>query len=126
PHRVYYRFERTERPEELRTTDLFRSVRPHIDDQNLGITRWTVHTIGYGLSLSPTRGAIELRPFAEAAAARPRTVTGAFDPAIFYGRTEIVSLSIGLRAAWRMAGHRMGRYRDGMVHEPKTAGPHQH
>ena len=125
-HRVYYRFERTERPEELRTTDLFRSVRPHVDDQNLGTTRWTVHTIGYGLSLSRTGGAIELRPFAEAAAARPRTVTGAFDPAIFYGRTEIVSLSVGLRAAWRMAGHRMGRYRDGTVHEPKTAGSHQH
>ncbi len=125
-HRVYYRFERTERPEEVRTTDLSRSVRPHIDNQNLGITRWTVHTIGYGLSFSATGGAIELRPFAEAAAALTKTVTGAFNPAIFYGRTEIVSLSVGLRAAWRMAGHRMGRYRDGAVHEPKTAGSHQH
>ena len=116
-HRVYYRFERTERPEELRTTDLFRSVRPHLDDQNLGTTRWMVHTVGYGLELAPKGVALELRAFAEAASARPTRVTGVLDPVTFYGRRDIVSLSFGIRTTWRMAGHRMGRYHDDTMEE---------
>ena len=47
-HRLYYRFERTERPEEERISD-FRSLRPHLENSILGITRWTVHTAGYAL-----------------------------------------------------------------------------
>jgi hypothetical protein len=125
-HRVYYRFERTERPEELRSANLFRSLRPHLDDQNLGTTRWTVHTVGYGLSLAPQGTAFELRPFAEAASTRASRVTGAFDPALFYGRSRIISLSVGLRIAWRMAGHRMGRYHNGTVHGRTMEEPHRH
>ncbi|MCI0372463.1 MAG: hypothetical protein L0214_14100, partial [candidate division NC10 bacterium] len=45
-HRLHYRFERTERPEEQRISS-FRSLRPHLDNSILGITRWTIHTVGY-------------------------------------------------------------------------------
>ncbi len=54
-HRLYYRFERTERPEEQRISD-FRSLRPHLENSILGVTRWTIHTLGYwppGLARGP-------------------------------------------------------------------------
>jgi hypothetical protein len=113
PHRVYYRFERTDRPEEERTIDPFRSIRPHNDNQLLGITRWTVHTIGYDHGL--TRGSRrEVRPFLEVTRASPRTLTGVFDPATFYGGTVMWSVAAGVRLSWGMVDHRMGRYRDRM------------
>jgi hypothetical protein len=41
-HRLQYRFERTERPEEERIAR-FRSLRPHLENSILGVTRWTTH-----------------------------------------------------------------------------------
>ena len=35
---------------------------------------------------------------------------GVLTPALLYGTTRVRSLSVGLRAGWGMAGHRMGRY----------------
>ena len=40
PHRLQYRFERTERPEEERV-GRFRTVVPHLENSILGVTRWT-------------------------------------------------------------------------------------
>lgn len=109
--RPYYRFERTERPEDSRTLDLFRSLRPHLDNSIVGITRWTIHTAGYGLELAPSSSALEVAPFLEGSYARVRNATGGvFDPVAFYGRDHIWALSLGVRLGWRSAEHRMGRY----------------
>ncbi|MGE0353072.1 MAG: hypothetical protein AB7I33_07475 [Gemmatimonadales bacterium] len=110
-HRGYYRYERTDRPEESRTTNPFRSVRPHLENSILGVTRWTVHTLGYGYALGPVYGRLRLEPFGEVSRARVEKVGGGlFDPASFYGDTTIWSVTVGLRLDWGMRGHRMGRY----------------
>ena len=108
-HQPYARLERTERPEEQRLTDPFRSQRPHTDDSILGITRWTVLTAGYRLE-GPGRH-VRLWPFAEVSHANVITVTGlTFDPVDFYGSSSIWSVSVGLRLDAGMLRHRMGRY----------------
>ena len=115
--RPYFRFERTERPEEPRTTDPFRSVRPHLDDSNIGITRWTIWTAGYGVSLLTARGRLEVRPFVEGSLARVKALEGIFDPAAFYGASVLPSVTLGVRMDWGgMSGMRMGRYGAGGTH----------
>jgi len=110
-HQPYYRFERTERPEDMRTLDPFRSVRPHLDNSILGTSRWSIHTLGYGLRLGAPIGHPDVVPFIEVSYGRIATVDwGLFDPTTFYGRDSFWSASGGLRIAWGMRGHRMGRY----------------
>ena len=109
-HRPYYRFERTERPEEERTLNPFRSRRPHLENSIHGITRWTLHTLGYGYSAVATRSGFNVEPFFEVTYARPTRLGGLFLPEPFYGGTSIWAGTIGFRLDWRMAGHRMGRY----------------
>ncbi|HXE58741.1 MAG TPA: hypothetical protein VNK43_12130 [Gemmatimonadales bacterium] len=124
PHRPYYRLERTERPEEHRAFDLFRSPRPHIENVILGVTRWTIHTLGYRHDVRPRLGALELAPFVEASFARAAKVDdGVFDPETFYGRDRFWSASLGVRIGWGMDGHRMGRY--GAAAQP-AHGAHRH
>src|SRR5262249_56591254 len=53
-HRLQYRFERTERPEEERISH-FRSLRPHLENSILGTSRWTVQTLGYAVDAVHTR-----------------------------------------------------------------------
>jgi hypothetical protein len=108
-HRPYYRFERTERPEEERTADPFRTVRPHRDDALLGVTRWTVHTVGYAFGLPPILG-VRIEPLVELARAAVAPVGGGlFRPAEFYGDDAIWSFTAALRVSAGGA-HRMGRY----------------
>jgi hypothetical protein len=110
-HQPYYRFERTERPEDDRALDLFRAVRPVLDNSILGITRWSIHTFGYGIRLGPERGRLGLEPFVEVSLGQIAVVSGAFfDPTTFYGRDSFRSVSVGLRVDWGMRGHRMGHY----------------
>lgn len=112
-HSVYYRFERTDRPEDIRTTDPFRSVRPHLENSIAGTTRWSLHTLGYSATLHLSEGRLAVSPFLEGTIGRVRNIDGGiFDPLVFYGSTRVRSLSGGLRLGWRMAGHRMGRYGD--------------
>src|SRR5207245_110800 len=86
-HQPYYRFERTERPEDMRTLDPFRSVRPHLDNSILGTSRWSIHTLGYGLRLGAPIGHPDVVPFIEVSYGRIATVDGGlFDPTTFYGR----------------------------------------
>jgi hypothetical protein len=108
--RLYYRFERSDRPEEERTTDPFRSLRPHLENSILGVTRWTTATAGYTLR-GPTRGMFSLWPLVELSCAHVTNVMGGiFDPTDFYGRPTIWTMSLGLRLDAGMVGHRMGRY----------------
>jgi hypothetical protein len=111
PHRAYFRWEQTERPEETRTADRFHSVRPHIDNSLVGITRWSIHTLGYGFVVGPFLNRLRLTPFAEVSYSKITLVSGIiFRPEFFYGDDQIWSTSFGLRIDWGMGGHRMGRY----------------
>ncbi len=109
--RLHYRFERTERPEEERTLDPFRSVRPHFENSIHGTTRWTIHTLGYGFRLEEPIARLGALPFVEVSYGRMADVGGGiFDTRAFYGRGSFWSLGIGVRLNPGMRMHRMGRY----------------
>jgi hypothetical protein len=110
-NRLHYRFERTERPEEQRTLDPFRSVRPHLENSILGTTRWTIHTLGYGFRLGEPVARLGPLPFVELSYGQMTNVGGGlFDAGTFYGRSSFWSLSVGIRLNPGMRMHRMGRY----------------
>ena len=111
-HRPYLRLERSERPEEQRSfSDPFRSVRPHLDNSILGVSRWSVATVGYGAVLGPAGRRLAIQPTAELAFASIAKVgSGVFDPQTLYGRSSFFSLTVGVRIDWGMASHRMGHY----------------
>lgn len=110
PHRIYYRFERTERPEEMRTLNLFRSVRPHLENTILGTTRWTTHTAGYSLGIDLGSG-FTLGPFVEVTLGGATTIEGSvITPEGLYGRDTFETLSLGMRILFGGPMHRMGRY----------------
>jgi hypothetical protein len=108
-HRLQYRFERTERPEEQRVAR-FRSLRPHLENSILGITRWTVHTAGYEI-VAARRAGLEVRPMLELGYASIAKVGGGvFDVNGLYGGDHVWSLGLGVRILAGGPMHRMGRY----------------
>ncbi|HEY8257383.1 MAG TPA: hypothetical protein VIG08_06985 [Gemmatimonadales bacterium] len=108
-HRLQYRFERTERPEEERLSG-FRSLRPHLENSILGTTRWTIHTAGYEIDALRT-GWFRLRPLAELSYGTiSRVGGGVFDIRTVYGRDRFWSVSLGVRLGAGMDMHRMGPY----------------
>jgi hypothetical protein len=125
--RLYYRFERTERPEEERTLNPFRSLRPHIENSILDKTRWTIHTAGYTVHLQPVN-VLSVLPLAELSYGRiANTGSGLFDAQSFYGKTSFWSVSVGARLSLGMPLHRMGRY--GVAQDtanPRGMGHHGH
>jgi hypothetical protein len=109
-NRLYYRFEQTDRPEEERVTPT-RSRRPHLENSILGITRWTIHTLGYTFISLPVPQSARAEPLVELSFGRIRSTSGGvFDPATFYGKTSFWSISAGVRLGLGMQVHRMGRY----------------
>ncbi|MGH7644105.1 MAG: hypothetical protein ACREMR_00830, partial [Gemmatimonadales bacterium] len=109
-HQVYARFEQTERPEEQRVSD-FRTRRPPIDDSLLGTTRWSISTLGGAVGIGGIADAIDIATVLEASYGRVTTVGGGvFDPEVYYGRSDFLSLTLALRARLGFEGHRMGRY----------------
>ncbi|HEU5358963.1 MAG TPA: hypothetical protein VFU45_07580, partial [Gemmatimonadales bacterium] len=115
PVHPYLRLERTERPEEARTGDVFRTPRPPLDNSLLGITRWSVATAGASVTALTAGPRFSVRPFLEASVADVRAISGTFDVRAWYGSNTILSLSLGVRLDWGMAGHRMGRYGTGIA-----------
>jgi hypothetical protein len=108
-HRLHYRFERTERPEEQRTSD-FRSLRPHLENSILGITRWTIHTAGYSAP-SLARKGVAVQPLVEISLGRIAKVGGGlFDVRQLYGKESFWSWTVGVRVGFGGGTHRMGRY----------------
>ncbi|MBA2291873.1 MAG: hypothetical protein H0W15_05380 [Gemmatimonadales bacterium] len=106
-----YRFERTERPEEERVADPFRSRRPHLENAILGITRWTLHTIRAEYDATDPDGRVQLTPFVELTTGRVAEVSGGvFDVVSTYGSNRAGTLSVGVVMGWRSRSHRMGRY----------------
>jgi len=121
-HRPYYRFEQTDRPEDMRTLDLFRSQRPHLENSILGTTRFTIHTLGYQYDWRALAPDLFVSPFVEGTVGSARNIDGGIlTPAILYGTDNVGSISAGLRIRWRLEGHRMGRYGnlldEGMPHD---------
>lgn len=122
PHRLHYRLERTERPEEERISH-FRTRRPHSENSNLGTTRWTIHTAGWTAVLLRL-GGTTVAPLVEASYGRIGKVGGGlFDVEQVYGREHFWSLTLGLRFGYGGGPHRMGRYGAAIEAEPP---PHQH
>lgn len=113
-HRLQYRFERTERPEEERLSR-FRSLRPHLENSILGTTRWTIHTAGYEVEALRI-GRLRAQPIAEISYGTiTRVGGGVFEVETEYGQDHFWSLGLGVRLAAGMDSHRMGRY--GMENE---------
>ena len=105
------RIERTERPDEQRLLNEFRSPVPSTDLSISGRSSWTIITARAAVSLEPAR-TIQLDPFLEVARSRVRPTLrpSGFDPRSFYGSTTIWSVSAGLKISFGMSHMRMGRY----------------
>lgn len=109
--RASYRFERTERPEELRTVDQFRTVRPSPDNSILGISRWSLHTVHLAVDVVAPHRQFVVQPFVEGTLGSVASIGGGiFDPVSLYGTSTVRSLNIGVLVGWGMRGHRMGQY----------------
>ena len=109
-HHPYARLERTDRPEDGRTLDPFRVQRPIIENSILGITRWTVGTLGYAVDAGRIWKVMP-RPFVEGSLIGiTKLGGGVFDPAVFYGTGRHWSVTAGVRLTWGMGAHRMGHY----------------
>lgn len=114
------RVERSERPEEERLFDPFRSPFPHGGGHVLGITRWAIVSARVQRDVRWRYGV--LAPFVEASYSLVReTAGGVFDPAEFYGGTGIRTLSAGVRMSAGAHRLRMGRY--GVAADPAPHGP---
>jgi hypothetical protein len=104
------RWERSDRPEEERLLDLFRSARPATDLSILGITRWTTVT---GAVTTPAIDAriLSASPFVEVARiTADRTSAALFDPVLFYGSSQMWRVATGMRVRFGHDHGRMGRY----------------
>jgi hypothetical protein len=119
------RVERTERPEEERLANVFRTARPAQDFSILGKTRWTVETLA--LSRGVRAGSARIAPFIEVSHARPVAVLRptAFEPRDFYGARSLWSVSIGARVSVGMMHTSAGQYGAASRHAPSTMG-HMH
>ncbi len=109
------RLEHTERGEQTRLRDPFRSPLGHVDFQNLGVTQWRVITVALEapvLTLGRSIVRTNLRPFVEVARASPSPLhrPTVFEPADFYGASTLWSLSVGVRVHLGQMRSRMGRY----------------
>jgi hypothetical protein len=115
PGMIAIRAERTERPEEERLADLFRTPVPPSDLSILGRTRWTTVTANASRSFS-LRTLATVSPFVEVARAHASAIEqpSVFDPKSFYGSDVIWSISAGMRFGVGMKHSRMGRYGAGL------------
>jgi hypothetical protein len=128
------RIERTDRPDEQRLADEFRTPLPAPDLSIAGRSQWTIVTARLAATLPVARG-ITLEPFTELARIRfsPTLKPSGFDPAQFYGSNRIWSASLGAKLAFGINHMRMGRYgvattekHDGKTDGMKMDGMHMH
>ncbi|MGH7604273.1 MAG: hypothetical protein ACRENK_09790 [Gemmatimonadaceae bacterium] len=112
------RVESTERPDEERLLDPFRTPVPATDLGITGRSHWTIITARMAGEFRAGRLALE--PFTEAAAMRVSETLkpSGFDPRAFYGSGRLWSISVGAKLSVGMRHMRMGRYgaaiKDGM------------
>jgi hypothetical protein len=105
------RLEQTDRPEEERLADPFRTARPATDLHIAGITRWRAATLAVAAP-TVTWGTVAGVPFLELSrlSATARDARALFDPETVYGRTRFWMLTGGFRLRAGAAHARMGRY----------------
>jgi hypothetical protein len=105
------RIETTERPDEERLVNEFRTPLPAPDLNIAGRSRWTIVTARLAASFEPVK-TFTFESFAEVARIRysPTLRPSTFDPAQFYGANRIWSVSVGAKLALGMRHMRMGRY----------------
>lgn len=116
PWRLSLRLERTERPEEDRLTNPYRSARPLLDFSILGVTRWDVVTMHADTPAARWRW-FSATPFVEGAWLRPRALARptAIDPEVFFGASRLWMLSAGVRMHGGDMRTRFGRYGAALV-----------
>ena len=105
------RLERTDRPDEARLTNEFKTPLPANDLSITGRSRWTIITGRLAVHV-PVARTLSFEPFAEVAGIRftPTLRPSGFDPAQFYGSDRIWSFSLGATLRLGMSHMRMGRY----------------
>ena len=105
------RLERTDRPDEARLTNEFKTPLPANDLSITGRSRWTIITGRLAVQV-PVARTLSFEPFAEVARIRftPTLRPSGFDPAQFYGSDRIWSFSLGATLRLGMSHMRMGRY----------------
>jgi hypothetical protein len=105
------RVESTERPDEERLVNVFRTVRPGHDFSIVGRSRWLITTARVAAPMS-LGSRVVVVPFAEIAHHRVRETLrpSGFNPTQFYGSDRIWTLSSGMRLALGAVHRRMGRY----------------
>jgi hypothetical protein len=108
---IALRLEQSERPEEDRLAEPFRTPRPGIDLSINGITRWrtaTLHLAAPALIHDSFSGI----PFVEATllSAQARSPQSLFTPQRLYGTSRLSMLTAGIRLGLGDAHARMGRY----------------
>jgi hypothetical protein len=110
PIDVGIRLEQTERPEEERLADPFRTPRPAPDLSITGITRWRAATAAVALP-GATFGPITGYPYVELERLTAESrATDIFDVRQFYGSTSPWMASVGVRVRYGPMHGRMGRY----------------
>ncbi len=92
------RAERTDRPEEERNGSPYRTVRPLLDFNILGRTRWTNLTL-HAEGRARETGRVWCRPFVEAGYHLPRAIARPtpLDPVDLFGRGHLWMVSVGVR-----------------------------
>ncbi|HEY3258567.1 MAG TPA: hypothetical protein VGJ64_06895 [Gemmatimonadaceae bacterium] len=105
------RGERTDRPEEARLADPFRTQRPATDFSILGRTRWDIVSARVSARAYQWR-AVSLVPFIELARQHATALAGqaVFDPRAFYGSNTMWSTTAGLTFTAGMIHRRTGQY----------------
>lgn len=105
------RLEVTERPDEERLSDRFRTPLGGHDFSILGRSRWTIGTARIAVPLG-LRSRSSLSPFVELAFHRVSETLrpSGFVPAEFYGSNRIWMLSLGAKLTFGQLHGRMGRY----------------
>lgn len=112
------RLERTDRPEEVRLENPFRTPPGTGDPQKLGVTRWSTVTAALSHEVARWRG-LRAAPFVEVGVSSVALRSGfAFDPSAFYGAGALGMLSVGVRMAAGARHDRMGRYGAGSAGSP--------
>ena len=126
------RLERSDRPEEDRLMEAFRTPRPATDLSINGLTRWTTATLHLAAPAF-TSGPLSGIPFVEAAvlSARARNALSPITPERLYGTSRFTMLTAGLRMGLGAAHARMGRYGVADLGGPSIGsmsvpGSHQH
>jgi hypothetical protein len=105
------RFERTERPEEERLANPFRTKRPATDFNILGRTLWNI-TSARASVRTFQRGTMTFTPFVEVEASHvtARATGSVFNPRAFYGSNTLWSTTVGVSFAVGMIHRRAGQY----------------